>query len=197
MNRAAWCICSRDCEGDGVQAVPHNLRTTDRPNAARQAACGIAARKIAFNSGMQEPQLVPARSWRPTSPTVVKFPAAIASCKVRNPTPKQEQIVRPRSALRLPEGERPDKRKARACGSRGVAKSAVKKSRGGRAATSRAINKHASSRLPTTVPYRKVDEAGSAYTANSAVADVFKSADAQRSRPAPSGNGSQPAKLMT
>jgi hypothetical protein len=51
-----------------------------------------------FNSGKQEPQLVPARSRWPISCGEVKWCWRIAEQMLLRPTPKQEQMTAPISA---------------------------------------------------------------------------------------------------
>jgi hypothetical protein len=58
-----------------------------------------------FNSGMQEPQLVPALSCAPSA--AAEFaPAAMASQIVARPTPKHAQTIGPTEAS--PSDDRPD-----------------------------------------------------------------------------------------
>ena len=57
--------------------------------------------RIVRSSGMQEPQLVPARSFLPMSATVAASPLAIASRMAGRPTPKQAQTMGPVSAAPL------------------------------------------------------------------------------------------------
>src|SRR6266850_516106 len=73
---------------------------------AASFGCSVAVCAInRFNSGMQDPQLVPAFSRAPISPGECA-PAAISSQIVLRPTPKQAQTIGP--ALASPSLERPD-----------------------------------------------------------------------------------------
>ena len=76
---------------------------------ATATRCGVAAGSLSaisrFNSGMQEPQLVPALSLAPIS-AALRAPLAMASHIVARPTPKQAQTTGP--VLATPSVERPE-----------------------------------------------------------------------------------------
>ena len=78
-----------------------SIRTANCCGTACAALCAISR----FNSGMQEPQLVPAFSLAPIS-AAERAPAAMASQIVVRPTPKQAQTIGP--ALARPSVDLPD-----------------------------------------------------------------------------------------
>ena len=83
-------------------AATVNRRCPESAAIPSALACAISR----FNSGMHEPQLVPALSCAPTA--AAEFaPAAMASQIVPRPTPKQAQTIGPVAAA--PSPDLPDK----------------------------------------------------------------------------------------
>jgi hypothetical protein len=82
-------------------AATVNRRCPESAAILSALACAISR----FNSGMHEPQLVPALSCTPMA--AAEFaPAAMASQIVARPTPKQAQTIGP--VLASPSVDRPD-----------------------------------------------------------------------------------------